>query len=126
MPHMTLPGGKQQIFWEEVASRGDMRRLTSGYVKMRQIVSVSEPNRTIIPTFISYHRLDSYEHRFPGIIGLYRVFINTAIIQPHEESMHPIVTRSRRLADPGCASVTRVTLTRHNDHDWQPGKEFHR
>jgi hypothetical protein len=39
--------------------------------------------------------------------------------------MHHIVTRSRRLADAGCASATCVTLTGHSDHDWQPGEDVH-
>lgn len=87
---------------------------------------VSEPNRAIIPIFVSYHRLDSYDHQHPSITGLYKVIIIIAIIQPHEKTMHPIVTRSQRLADAGCATAACVTLTGHNDHDWQPGKELHR
>lgn len=57
------------------------------------------------------------------VLLVYRLLIYTAIIQPHDELMHHIVIRSRRLADTGCASATCVTLTGHNDHDWQPGDD---
>lgn len=60
------------------------------------------------------------------VSGVYIRYLLIPQSSSHMQLMHPIVTRSRWLADAGCASATCVTLTGHNDHDWQSGKDFHK